>query len=581
MQDSLLLEYNYNLDKRKQIEQFLTNIYKEQNDLEAIAFLEVLKIGIGIDQRSFEELEKFVNEVGVKYREFPNVQARAYRTIGYHYFIGLNNYEKAFDVYLKLEKLLRLYDDKVITDYADYCGEIVTAFYKFKDYKSAIKIGEIGLVNASNKWYIYNTLGLCYIELHQLDTAKNYFQQAVTEAKLNKMAPIYQTIALGNIGYIYYLRKDYEKAKPLFKVDLKEALKNEDFGLAAGSSIPLSDVLIKERAYAQASKLLDETRTYIAKSGQVERLEKFFPVKSRYYQALGDYSKALAFRDSTIKAIVRNDSIFNGLLVMRAQQRTDLERIADEATKLENYKRITETRIFALIALFIIAVVFYLVVRRYRNRIKADKKKIEELNRIMELRQGLSADMHDDIGSTLSSISLYTHSLLMKSADEDNRAVLEKIKANAQNIQENISDIIWSVNPKMDSMEQVVARMRAFGADITEYAGIKFEFDTDAKIIALPLTMEVRKNLYLIYKEAINNAVKYSNCKQINISLKSNREGCFEMDIVDNGNGFELDKAHDGNGIANMRHRAKAIGATLHISTETQRGTRIRLVLSS
>ena len=53
------------------------------------------------------------------------------------------------------------------------------------------------------------------------------------------------------------------------------------------------------------------------------------------------------------------------------------------------------------------------------------------------------------------------------------------------------------------------------------------------------------------------------------------------MDIVDNGNGFELDKAHDGNGIANMRHRAKAIGATLHISTETQRGTRIRLVLSS
>lgn len=395
------------------------------------------------------------------------------------------------------------------------------------------------------------------------------------------MAPIYQTIALGNIGYIYYLRKDYEKAKPLFKVDLNEALKNEDFGLAAGSSIPLSDILVKERAYAQASKLLDETRTYIAKSGQVERLEKFFPVKSRYYQALGDYSKALAFRDSTIKAIVRNDSIFNGLLVMRAQQRTDLERIADEATKLENYKRITETRIFALLALFIIAVVFYVVVRRYRNRIKADKKKIEELNRIMELRQGLSADMHDDIGSTLSSISLYTHSLLMKSADEDNRAVLEKIKANAQNIQENISDIIWSVNPKMDSMEQVVARMRAFGADITEYAGIKFEFDTDAKIITLPLTMEVRKNLYLIYKEAINNAVKYSNCKQINISLKSNREGCFEMDIVDNGNGFELDKAHDGNGIANMRHRAKAIGATLHISTETQRGTRIRLVLSS
>jgi signal transduction histidine kinase len=578
-QDSLLLVYSFKPTQRNQIENLLAEHYKEHKDLETKAFLDFLVFAKGIDDKSLEELNQFDNEVSTKYTAFPNVQARAFRTIAYHYFISLGNYERAFDVYLKLEKLLKLYDDNVITNYADYCAEIATAYFKFKNYKTAIEIGKLALSKAGNKWYMFNSIGLCYIELRDLELATKYLKQAVLEAENHKMANIYRTIALGNIGYVHYLKGEFKQAKPLFNLDLKEALKQNDLGLAAGAAIPLSDILISERKYTEAYKLLGETRTYIAKSGQLDRLEKFFPIKSKYYEVLGIHNQALAYRDSSIKAIVRNDSVFNGLLVMRAQQRMDLERIAVEKNKLQSYKKLAEIRTIALVAVFIIGVVFYLSVRKYRNRIETDKKRIAELNRIMELRQGLSADMHDDIGSTLSSISIYTHSLLMKSENEDNKAVLEKIKVNAQNIQENISDIIWSVNPKMDSMRQAIARMRLFGADITEYAGIQFTFSVDDDVADLPLDMLSRKNLYLIYKEAVNNAVKYSNCHKINIHL-SQSNGVFTMVIEDDGVGIKMDgTSRVGNGITNMKERAHFIGATLTISSASGNGTRLTLII--
>ncbi len=578
-QDSLLLVYSFNPKERDQIENLLTEHYKEHKDLETKAFLDFLIFAKGIDGKSLEELNQFDNEVSIKYTAFPNVQARAFRTIAYHYFISLGNYERAFDVYLKLEKLLKLYDDKVITNYADYCAEIANAYFKFKNYKTAIEVGKLALANASNKWYMFNSIGLSYIELHDLELAMKYLKQAVLEAERHKMANIYRTIALGNIGYIHYLKGEFNQAKRLFKLDLTEALKQNDLGLAAGAAIPLSDILIDERKYAEAYKLLGETRTYIAKSGQLERLEKFFPVKSRYYEVSRNHVQALAYRDSTIKAIVRNDSVFNGLLVMRAQQRMDLERIAVEKNKLQSYKKLSQIRTMALIAIFIIGVVFYLSMRKYRNRIEADKKRIAELNRIMELRQGLSADMHDDIGSTLSSISIYTHSLLMKSEDEENKAVLEKIKINAQNIQENISDIIWSVNPKMDNMEHVISRMRTFGADITEYANIKFDFKVDTALSHLPLSMVIRKNIYLIYKEAINNAVKYSGASEIKVNVQLS-DSQLLMEVSDNGCGFDWKRSAQGNGLANMKFRAEEIRAAINIDTTEGVGTVVRLLFN-
>ncbi|GEM_PF-1855929 len=573
--DSLRNVYRFNREQRKDIEDKLLKQFHQTNDKELQAFVEVLKSWVRMKPDS-PSVEKFRNEIDTKYNAFPNIKARAYQILGYHYFIGDINYEKAFDAYLQLEKLLERYGPVVITDYANYCSEIASAYYKFKNYKKAVELAKRGVNYANDKWDFYNTIGLCYGELSQPDSAVYYLKKAVGEAIEKKKPDIYRSISLGNIGYSYYKQQKFQLAKPLLTVDLKGALRIDDKGLAVGAAIPLADIYLSEKKWKAADSLLGMARTYIAQSKQPERLERFFPIRSRYYQLQGKPQLALAYRDSSIAAIKRNDSIFNNLLVMRVQQRTDMEKLAEEKSKLENYRKISQIRLWAVSIIFILTAIGTLIVMRYRSRLEKNKKHIEELNRLLALRQQLSADMHDDIGSTLSSISLYTHSLLMQPQAQAQQLILEKIKQSAQNVQESVSDIIWSVNPHMDMMAQVVARMRAFGADMTEHAGIAFVFDFDESVTKITVEMSARRNLYLIYKEAINNAVKYSACKQIKVTLTSSNNQ-FRMEIADNGMGFEIGKQHTGNGLQNMQRRADEINGTLDIVSTPLNGTTLTL----
>ncbi|RZL36258.1 MAG: hypothetical protein EOP00_29640, partial [Pedobacter sp.] len=403
--------------------------YKETRDEEFLAFIEILKYAEDID--IYPENQNKLLDLARRYRAFPSIQARCFQIVGYHNFIGTLNYEKAFNAYLRLEKLLDIYDKEIITSYANYYSEIATAYYRFRNYKKAIELGKKGLPSANNKWDFYNTIGLCFTELHQLDSSTHYLQKAIKEAEIKKMPHIYRTISMGNIGNNYYLKKKYTQAKSYIQIDLSEALKIGDNGLAAGAEIPLADIYLSEKNWKVADALLTKAREHIAQSNQLNRLEKFFPIRSRYYQFIGKPALALAYRDSTIRAIKQNDSVFNSLLVMRLQQRSDMEKIVEEKNKLESYKKLSQTRLSAIIAIFILILAVLIIIRHYRNRIKNDRERIEELNRIMELRQRLSADMHDDIGSTLSSISIYAHSLLLQQPQiPEQKNILEKIKQN-------------------------------------------------------------------------------------------------------------------------------------------------------
>ncbi|WAC42379.1 ATP-binding protein [Pedobacter sp. SL55] len=578
--DSLYVSYISDVKNRPAIEALLNKQYQEAKDEEVLGFIKVVKFCVTVGSgATSNEMDKFVEHVLKNYKQFPNLQARALHTVGYHYFIGELNYEKAFNSYGRLEKLLEVYNEKEITDYANYCANIITAYYKFEDFGKAIKMGKRCLKIAENKWYLYNTIGLCYKGLANVDSSFVYFGKALEEAKKKKMADVYRTIALGNIGYNYYLLKDYSKAKPLIETDLNGGLKLKDPGLISGAATPLADIFLAEGNVVKAKAMLKLARNGIAESKQLERLEKLFPVQSKYYELLGDTEQALAYRDSSIKAIKRNDSVFNGLLVMRVQQKNHLEKIAEEKSKLESYRKVSQIRLWTIVVFFFLVVLIFFIIRAYRLQRGKDKKKIEELNRIIELRERLSADMHDDVGSTLSSISLYTHSLIMQSPEDQQKSTLEKIKKNAQDVQESISDIIWSVNPNMDTMEQTIARMRAFGADLAECAGICFDFEVKGSMIVQPLTMVVRKNLYLIYKEAVNNAVKYSGGTKLVAVLDINEAG-FSLKIADNGSGFDNSVVNVGNGLLNMKRRAEEIGGKLQIATALGKGTHLLLTFS-
>lgn len=197
-----------------------------------------------------------------------------------------------------------------------------------------------------------------------------------------------------------------------------------------------------------------------------------------------------------------------------------------------------------------------------------------------QLRNKIARDLHDDIGSTLSGINIFSRIALQK-LDEDREAsgeLLRRIHQRSEKTMEALSDIVWSINTRKDDIENVLARMREYLGEVLEPMEINYTFSIDPRAQHLHIGMEIRRDIYLIFKEAVNNASKYAGCDLIRIELKKEHNKVMGMVIEDNGKGFVLHSATPGNGINNMQERAARIGGQLHIDSEPGRGTRVVLI---
>lgn len=203
--------------------------------------------------------------------------------------------------------------------------------------------------------------------------------------------------------------------------------------------------------------------------------------------------------------------------------------------------------------------------------------RINQFKKILNIRNRISADIHDEIGSTLSSITLYSHTLLMTNPRNEQLPILEKIKRNAQQVQEALADIIWSIRPSMDTISNILSRMQTYGKEYTENSNIDFNLKYDPKLVIVSMGMESRKNFYLIFKEAVNNSIKYSNASVIQVEVSKNDNDWVEMKIMDNGQGFILEDSKNGNGMTNMQLRASEMRGQIFIHTSPGYGTAITL----
>ncbi len=219
---------------------------------------------------------------------------------------------------------------------------------------------------------------------------------------------------------------------------------------------------------------------------------------------------------------------------------------------------------YAGIALIVITTIFFY----YRSRI----------NRILELqklRNTISRDLHDEVGSTLSSISILSASVVNNLEREPVKAKewIQQIGLYAQHMLNVMDDIVWSINPSMDDFENVVVRMREFAYALTEAADIQLNFDYEKTLSKTALPMLYKRNLYLIFKEAVNNAIKHAACTQITVQLYKQNNN-ISLVIKDNGKGFDSKKQVNRNGIKNIQNRAEEMGSKIQIQS-TANGTEI------
>ncbi|MBC7936999.1 MAG: histidine kinase [Rhizobacter sp.] len=228
---------------------------------------------------------------------------------------------------------------------------------------------------------------------------------------------------------------------------------------------------------------------------------------------------------------------------------------------------------FALLALLAAAVAYAL----YRYR-------INELLKRQAIRNKIAQDLHDSVGSTLSSISVYSQVAKIYNEQAKMEALtgtLEKISIASGEMISEISDTVWAINPRNDNMETILQRMESFARPLLASQEIRFHFNYDPSVKHTNLEMTKRKNLYLIFKEAVNNSLKYAACNNLWVSITQQKNELILL-VKDDGKGFERNEPKEnnslsGNGLQNMQRRAKEMKGSCTIDAVPGVGTTITL----
>ena len=221
---------------------------------------------------------------------------------------------------------------------------------------------------------------------------------------------------------------------------------------------------------------------------------------------------------------------------------------------------------FYFLALMLVTGTIYTIYKYNTNQFKIR----------LQMRDKIASDLHDDIGSTLSGINIFSKIALQQMRPgQPGTELMEKISERSKKTMDALSDVVWSINTRNDGMDNFLMKANEYLA-VLEVQDIGFDFTVDEKLRHLKIGMVLKKELYLIFKEAICNASKYANCTFIQIYLTRHKDIC-TLSIHDNGKGFDILKLSAGNGIYNMRQRAKRMDAEFHIESGENKGTTITL----
>lgn len=225
----------------------------------------------------------------------------------------------------------------------------------------------------------------------------------------------------------------------------------------------------------------------------------------------------------------------------------------------------------------------YLIIRQ---RVNARTKLLAQTLAIQQarheerelLRQKNAADFHDELGHRLTKISLFLALAEQENSQSETwKTYLKKIKTQAEGLSSGMRDLIWTLDPQQDNFLQTLIRLRDFGDKLFEHSPVHFQLEgslTDLEKIQLK--PDDRKNLLLLFKEAMHNCLKYAQADQAQLIIQQEETG-YALEFRDNGQGIDYEHKGLGYGLKNMETRAKKLGSQLIITSEIGKGTSIRL----
>ena len=206
--------------------------------------------------------------------------------------------------------------------------------------------------------------------------------------------------------------------------------------------------------------------------------------------------------------------------------------------------------------------------------------RVRQLLAVDRMRTRIATDLHDDIGSSLSHISILSGLARQRlnTADPAVSQYLAEISTVSGEMVASLSDIVWAINPRHDRLSDLSARMRRFAVDVLGARGIDLQFHADGHQERLRTNSDFRREVYLIFKEAVNNSARHAGSTRASVDLRV-ENGRLALHVRDNGAGFEPSSTADGNGLENMRRRAASLGGELAVRSSPGHGTEVELTL--
>ncbi len=482
----------------------------------------------------------------------------------------MGNYSLELDYAFKLLPLSKRMKDINATGFS--FGTVGDSYFNLGEYSTAMKyykeVLKIGIrENLPELHRMYAMLVPVFLAMQEYDSALYYAREGF---RLFKSSPYYtsndwdtkwsQSVVYVTLGDAFSGNNMYDSALFYYRLSLPVSDSSNIGMLKIRAYNGMATVFKQQQNFDSAKwyaqKVLFETGKHIAPAGKQKAAELLAAIYEQQHNA-----------DSSLKylhiAIQLKDSLYDHQKMMAFQNVLFKENEKEHAIETATTALQNRYRLYFIMAAFIVAfTVSFIMIRNKRQK------------QLQNMRNSIADDLHDDIGSALSSISIMSELALAKSTEVS--PLLTSIGESTNIIQENMSDIVWTIKSGNDRFENVLQRMNQFASDILDAKNIELDFKTDVSLASSKLTMEQRKNFYLFFKEAINNAAKYADAKKVSVCI-AQKDHYVEMNIRDNGKGFDTNKIFSGNGMNTLKKRAAELNGDFKITSSINAGTTIQL----
>lgn len=481
------------------------------------------------------------------------------------YYMGLFQFG-TYEAEKGIEKALQLNDSTLIADAYFFLGINQVEIDAFEEANKSLweskkycpkKSGKQFIRSCIQNEHIYNNIAQLKFKTQELDSAVWYNKRAYQMALKNKSKRGIPN-AEKTFGQIYASKKQTDSAVYYFKTSIQSAKHSAYYDIALLDYAYLMECYttnqtLRNQWFDQGTQLIKQKIINIAYQ------RYFYTIALSVFKKNNQIEKAAYVQDKIIAiddvTRLKGNFFIQDITAQYAKNENKL--LSFQIAELTQERRYTFLQLIAALLAVLLSILFIIIIRR--------KNKVQQT--LLNQKNDISKDLHDDIGSGLSSILIHADLMLKdKTAVEKQKVLAGKIVQTGKEISQQLNTFIWSLNNDNNDLQNFAEYVKQYGMNLLESTNIEFEFTTNiASKETIIIDGAQRKHLFLCVKELLNNAVKHAKAQKITVGIKVADKNILEIVVGDNGQGMNKENQF-GNGITNIKKRIESLDGKVNFA---------------